>query len=335
MKKYLVVGGFGFIGHRVTRELCELGHEVQVLDLCKPYQGTGETQVPYDRRTISRKSMLRGVPIHRVDITDQLAVEELISHTRPDVLIHLASVPITGLAAKNPVWSANQMVLGTTHLLESSQAAGVERFVYVSSSMVYGEFQSDPAPESHPTECRTVYGNLKLACERLAIAYQDRSSMESVIVRPMSVYGPTGNEDFVITKFVRAALEGRTLTLFGADTSLDFTYVDDTAHGIVLAALSKQASGEVFNVAAGNPRRLVEAVEILEKLVGSVKYEVLPVKGDYPRRGGLDISKARSVLGFEAKSSLEDGLGGMIDAFARNGSGSIPTPGSMLSRASG
>lgn len=335
MKSFMVVGGFGFVGSRVARELHRLGCDVTVLDLCEPYPGTGEAQDDYDRRTASRWDGLRNIPVHRVDITDPVAVEEAVSSTQPDVVIHLASVPIAGLASADPVWTAKQMVLGTTHLLDACEASGVERFVYVSSSMVYGDFESGLATEAHPTRCTSMYGTLKLASERLAIAYQERSAMDAVIVRPMAVYGPTGNEQFVVTRFVRAALECRPVKVFGADTCLDFTYVDDVAHGIVLAALAREAAGEVFNLAAGRPRRLVEVVEILEQLVGPIDHELLPPQGDYPRRGGMDISKARRLLGFEPTVSLEEGLGGMVDAFARAGTSTLPAARPVLSNASG
>lgn len=314
--KTLVVGGLGFIGHRVTRQLIDAGREVEVLDLCAPYEGSGEANEAYEARMRQRVDVIEDTPVHRIDLRDENATRATIAEVRPDLVIHLASIPVAGLALKAPGYTASQMVTGTANLLEACRIIGVSRFVYVSSSMVYGDFVSDPAPETHPTQCADVYGNLKLASERLTLAYRALHGMDCLAVRPMAVYGPTGNEQFVITKFVRAALEGRPIQINGEDTRLDLTFVDDTAAGLILAALSPDASGEVFNIAAGRPRLLVDAARILSEIVGDLDLTIQPREGHYPKRGGLDISKARQVLGFEPRFDLEEGLRVMVDAYA-------------------
>lgn len=314
--RVLVVGGCGFIGHRVTKLLLDRGMDVEVLDLCEPYQESDETGPAYEARLALRLALLNGVPVHRIDLCNEEAVLGAVETSKPSLVIHLASVPVAGLALQMPGYTASQMVTGTANLLEASRIIGVERFLYVSSSMVYGDFDCDPAPESHPTQCSDVYGNLKLASERLTLAYRGLHGMDCRAVRPMAVYGPTGNEQFVITKFVRAALDGRPIRINGEDTRLDLTFVEDTATGIILAALVPDVSGEVFNIAAGSPRSLVDAARILSDIVGHVDVTIEPREGHYPKRGGLDISKARRVLGFKPKFDLERGLRVTVDAYA-------------------
>ena len=235
-KTVLVVGGMGFIGHQVTRILIDGHHDVHVMDSCTRYTASTESETCYQERLEKRHLAVRGATLHTTDILDAANVSKVIREVAPQTIIHLASIPVAGIALRDPRGTTAPMVTGTANLLEAARENRTSRFVYVSSSMVYGDFETTPAPETHPTNCRDIYGNLKLASERLAQAYHSLHDMDCVTVRPMAVYGPTGNEEFVITKFVRAAIDGRPLIINGEDTCLDLTFVDDTAQGIVPAA---------------------------------------------------------------------------------------------------
>ena len=313
--RILVVGGLGFIGHQVTRTLLEDGHDVHVFDAAKRYPNSSETEEGYQARLRLREPHVREATVHIGDILDADRVSEVMGSMRPEVVIHLASIPVAGIANSDPSGTATQMVTGTSILLEAATAHDVRRFVYVSSSMVYGDFETNPAPEDHPTKCRDIYGNLKLASERMTQAFGINHEMDCVVVRPMSVYGPTGNEDFVITKFVRAALSGAPLNINGEGTSLDLTYVEDAARGIALAATRSEATGDVFNITAGRSRTLVEVADILAQHLEDVRVEIKERRTHYPKRGGLDISKARAKLGYEPRHDLEEGLKKMINAY--------------------
>ena len=311
----LVVGGLGFIGHQVTRDLLADGYDVHVIDACKRYEAGTESENSYQNRLRSRLPMTEGATIHTTDILDADTLSMVVGEIAPKTVIHLASIPVAGIALRDPRGTASQMVTGTANLLEASRDHQVQRFLYVSSSMVYGDFEKNPASESHPKQCKDIYGNLKLASERLAQAYQTLHGMECVTVRPMAVYGPTGNEEFVITKFVRGAIEGRPLIINGEDTCLDLTFVEDTARGITLAATLPEGAGGIFNITAGKSRRLVEVAEILSDLIGKVEIEIQPREAHYPKRGGLAIEEARSKLGYEPRYDLEHGLAKMVDAY--------------------
>ena len=314
-KTVLVVGGMGFIGHQVTRILIDGNHDVHVMDCCKRYTASTESETSYQERLRKRHLAVRGATLHTTDILDAANVSKVIREVAPQTIIHLASIPVAGIALRDPRGTTAQMVTGTANLLEAARENRTSRFVYVSSSMVYGDFETTPAPETHPTNCRDIYGNLKLASERLAQAYHSLHDMDCVTVRPMAVYGPTGNEEFVITKFVRAAIDGRPLIINGEDTCLDLTFVDDTAQGIVLAATHPAGSNGIFNVTAGRSRRLVEVAEILSRLVGDVEIILQPRESHYPKRGGLVIDEARCRLGYSPKFDLEDGLAKMVNAY--------------------
>ena len=224
-----MAGGLGFIGHRVTRRLLENGHDVHILDKCEPYEHGTETKAEYEDRLLGRRQHIDGATVHIADICNADATTAILDEVTPDLVIHLASVPVAGIAVRAPSWIASQMVTGPANLLEAAGSVGTNRFVYVSSSMVYGDFETDPAPESHPKNCRDIYGTLRITAEKLVRAYQQLHELECVTVRPMAVYGPSGNRDFVITKFIQAAMKGDPLVVKGSRTRLDLTFVEDAA----------------------------------------------------------------------------------------------------------
>lgn len=315
-QKILVVGGLGFIGHQVTCNLLDRGYDVHVLDAARRYEKSSETEEAYQNRLRKRNSYVEGATIHIADILETEEVSRIFQTVNPEVVVHLASIPVAGIAILDPIGTASQFVTGTAILLEAARRTQTRRFVYVSSSMVYGDFEVNPVTEDHPTQCRDIYGNMKLASERLAQAYGILYDMDCVTVRPMAVYGPTGHEEFVMTRFVRAALASETLKINGRDTSLDLTFVEDAAEGIALAATHPKAKGEVFNITAGRSRKLFEVTEILSNLIGDVKFEINPRRTHYPIRGGLDITKARTTLGYAPQHDLEQGLKKMVDAYS-------------------
>lgn len=306
----LVIGGCGFIGHNVTRMCHEAGSRVEVIDTCTDYGIYPEEQ---HRHKIDRRiSRMPDVPIHRTPIEDEQAIDRVVEEFKPHTIIHLASIPVASLSISHPMMASSQMVLGTVSILEAARRHQVRRMLYVSSSMVYGEFVKPTADEDHPKEPNDVYGNLKLASERLVRSYTKIHGLEHVIIRPSAVYGPTGNETFVITKFVKAALNREKITIKGPDTRLDFTYVEDTARGITLAAHSPDSGNQTFNITCGNARKLTDVVDYLEGRLGKIDVDIAPPEKAYPKRGALDIRRAAETFGYQPEHQLEAGLENMI-----------------------
>ena len=306
MKRVLVTGGCGFIGHRLVAECLNLGCEIAILDIATGY-GVYDPIV-HAGNLRSRRASMNAVSVESIDITDAPRVLGFFESFRPDTIIHLASVPIARLAVEQPLFVGAQMVHGTLALLEAARAVEVKRFVYASSSMTYGDFESDAIDETHRQRPREIYGSLKLACEHLVRNYTTLHGLAHTIIRPTAVYGPTGNEAFVLTRFVRAAKNGGCARVDGAETRLDFTFVDDTARGIALAANAAAAVNETFNIAYGQSRRLLDAAHILKSLSPSLEITVGERDALYPSRGTLNIDKARALLGFDPRYSLERGL---------------------------
>jgi UDP-glucose 4-epimerase len=305
-RRVLVAGGCGFIGHRVVGRLLEAGFDPHVIDICTDYGALDPHQ--HARNIETRKERMQGAPIHNIDICDHDSLANFCRELRPATVIHLASVPIAKVALERPLFAGKQLTLGTISLLDAARSAGVERFVYVSSSMVYGDFEAEAVDETHAQRPRDPYGSLKLAAEHLTRSYTIQHGLEHVIVRPTAVYGPTGNSSFVITKFVQAAKRGGVIRIQGDQTRLDFTFVDDAARGICLAATSPQAANETFNISFGQSRTLLDAAEHLKTLAAELKFEVVGADPLYPRRGTLSISKAQAIMGYRPEFSLERGL---------------------------
>jgi nucleoside-diphosphate-sugar epimerase len=199
------------------------------------------------------------------------------------------------------------MIEGLINLLEAARSHKVRRFVFVSSSMVYGDFD-DHCSESQECRPQGQYGIMKLAGEMLVQDYARKSGMEYTIIRPSAVYGPRDTEDRVLAKFMALARRGGTLAINGRDEALDFTYVTDAAAGIVGGALNKNTVNRTYNVTRGESVTLLRAAKIITDLVGQGSIEVRPRDASYPSRGSLNIAAARRDFGYEPKVNIQQGI---------------------------
>jgi nucleoside-diphosphate-sugar epimerase len=245
--------------------------------------------------------------IYRINITDRDSIDWVIREHQPDVVIHMASFPRQKVVNANPAHGAEVMMEGLINILESAKRHRVERVVYISSSMVYGDFEDQVTEDS---ECHPIgqYGIMKLAGEQLVKDYHRRGAFDYVIVRPSAVYGPLDVEDRVVAKFMLAAMRGETLKVNGAEETLDFTYVDDAADGIVSAATRIMSANRTYNVTKSHSVTLLEAAEMIVRIVGKGTVEVRDKDADFPSRGALNIDRARVILGYDPKIDVEEGF---------------------------
>lgn len=302
--KILVTGGLGFIGHQVV-DMLRHRHDVTIVDNQTTYGVIPQTEIDY--LVSERWAQIDHHPFVPSDIVSTAAMGTLFDQVRPDCVIHLASFPRQKVVNANPQLGSVVMSGGLINLLESAQRTGCQRFVYISSSMVYGDFEDQVRED---TLCQPIgqYGILKLAGEWLVRDYARRCGMESVILRPSAVYGPRDVEDRVVSKFLLSAMRGENIKVRGADETLDFTYVDDAADGIVAAALVSSAAGKIYNITRGHGRSLLEAAEIAVQLAGRGKIELCAADPAFPRRNTLNIDAARADLGFSPKVDIEQGF---------------------------
>lgn len=301
--RILVTGGMGFIGHNVVAQLENMGHDVTLVDNFTDYGIISEDEL--DALMLERQTQISSV-CYTYDITDS-AVETAFRVAEPELVIHLASFPRQKVVNNNPVLAADTMMKGLLNLCELSSKYKVNRFVYVSSSMVYGDFD-DGTIECAFCKPQGQYAIMKLAGEQLVRDYGHRGCFDYTIVRPSAVYGPRDVEDRVISKFFMAAMRDEVLKVNGENERLDFTHVTDTASGIVGASLSKDTAFRTYNITRGESRTLLEAAELIIKIVGRGKIEVAHKSEDYPSRGSLSINAARKDFGYDPKVDIEEGF---------------------------
>jgi nucleoside-diphosphate-sugar epimerase len=303
--KILITGGHGLIGHNVVQRLQNREDSVVVMDTHTTYGIIPQGEINY--LIAERLKKLQPHVFYNDNIVDAAAVEYVMNTEKPQVLIHMASFPRQKVVNADPAAGADVMMRGLINMLESAKKHGVERFVYISSSMVYGDFE-DQVLEDDVCNPQGQYGIMKLAGEWLVKDYARRTGMEYVIIRPSAVYGPLDVEDRVISKFMTAAMRGETLRVNGAGETLDFTYVDDAADGIVSAATRIMSRNNTYNITKSHSVSLLEAAEMIVKLVGSGIIEVADRDPDFPSRGALNIDRARTILGFDPKTDVSEGI---------------------------
>ena len=303
--KILVTGGYGLIGHNVVKRLKDLKHQTTIVDTKTNYGIIPQSEIDYLMAERARKISYH--LCYNTDIANTGPIDYVVQTTAPEVLIHMASFPRQKVVNANPQLGADVMMRGLINLLESAKAHGVRRFVYISSSMVYGDFE-DQVTEDAVCCPQGQYGIMKLAGEWLVKDYARRTGMEYVIIRPSAVYGPLDVEDRVVAKFMLTAMRGETLKVNGAGETLDFTYVDDAADGIVAAALEVGAANDTYNITKSHSVSLLQAAQMVVNIVGKGSIEVKDKDADFPSRGALNIDKARRVLGYNPQVDVEEGF---------------------------
>ena len=293
------------IGHNIVQRLMHRGDDTVIMDIQTDYGIIPHSELQYLMGERSKK--INNHPVIYTDISASGPVDYAIARERPEVIIHCASFPRQKVVNANPAWGADVMMRGLINLLESAKKYQVRRFVYVSSSMVYGDFE-DQVTEDSPCNPQGQYGIMKLAGEWLVKDYARRCGFEYVIIRPSAVYGPLDVEDRVVAKFMIAAMNGGVLKVNGAGETLDFTYVDDAADGIVAAATLPQAANETFNITKSHSVTLLRAAMMIVKIVGNGSIECRDRDLDFPSRGALNIDKARNLLNYDPKIDVEEGF---------------------------
>jgi len=307
--KVLVTGGLGFIGHGVVAQLEAQGHEVVVVDCQTDYGIIDQSEL--NSLVDERRQQFCTPRVFDYDIRDREGMAWVYRHYLPEMVIHLASFPRQKVVNSNPQLGSQTMSEGLLNLLELSVRYDVRKFVYVSSSMVYGNFKDtyfDGVDETHP--CRPIgqYGIMKLAGEWLVEDYARRTGLTYTTLRPSAVYGPRDVEDRVVSRFLLTAMRDGTIQVNGSDESLDFTFVTDAVDGIVSASISNNTDNMTYNITRGRGRTLLEAAELAVKIAGSGRIQINDPDGNFPSRGQLNTLRAREDFGFQPTVDIEQGF---------------------------
>ena len=256
----------------------------------------------------------KNIIIERGDASDFRLVYKILDKYKPKIIFHASAVPI----AKLDNISANECRKGsvdtTTNILEcinffqNKNKFKLSRFLYFSSSMVYGDFKKNKAYEKDQLNPKEIYGTMKLAGEIVTKGLCNFYKIPYTIIRPSAVYGPTDMNQRVTQIFLEKALKGEKLKIQGKDEKLDFTFVEDLAEGCVLAAKSKKAENSTFNITFGKAQTLYKYVKILSKYFKNLKFSFEERDQLRPKRGTLSIKKAKLLLKYKPKYDLEKGM---------------------------
>lgn len=303
----LVTGGLGLIGHNIVKRLQDQGHIVSIIDNMTNYGIIPQEEIDYLIYHRLKKIDEYTCKVYTTDISDRGLVDTIFQIEEPEIVIHCASFPRQKVVNANPAIGSRTMSEGLLNLLEASDKYEVRKFIYISSSMVYGDF-IDYVTEDAVCRPQGQYGIMKLAGEWLVRDYTRRTNLVHTIIRPSAVYGPLDVEDRVISKFLLTAMRNGTIKVNGASETLDFTYVDDAADGIVAAALSDNTENKTYNITKSHSVTLLEAAHMAVKLAGSGTIEVRDKDPDFPSRGALDILRARQDFQFNPKVDVEEGF---------------------------
>ncbi len=297
----VVTGGAGFIGSELVAQLVAAGHHVTVVD--NLVNGRRENLAALSRERVT---------LLEHDVRD---VNGLVPYLENAARVfHLACLGVRH-SLHSPVENHEVNATATLYLLKAARAAGVPRFVYVSSSEVYGTARWAPMTEEHPTYPCTVYGASKLAGECYARAFWSSYEYPTTVVRPFNTYGPRchheGDSGEVIPKFLLRCLAGKPMVVFGDGTQTrDFTYVSDTARGIILAGEADAAIGRTINLGNGHEIAINDLAGEIARAAGRPEAAIVH---DRPRPGDVlrlyaDMSLAKQLLAYEPTVSFADGL---------------------------
>jgi nucleoside-diphosphate-sugar epimerase len=314
--KILVTGASGFIGHNVVRFLESQGHECFGIDSRTDYGFIPWEELAYLMQERCRR--IQALP-HVIDIREAGKVMPFVGMFNIQAIVHLASFPRQKVVKQNPSVASEVMATGLINLLEAAARHKVKRFVYISSSMVYGDFENN-VTEDAPCNPIGQYGIMKYMGEKLVEDYSRQFGFDYTIIRPSAVYGELDVEDRVVSKFILNAIREEPIVPRGPYEVLDFTHVDDVALGIAQATVSEAAKNKIYNLTrSGEPHTLLSAAQIAIQVAGGYgNIQPTARDADFPSRGLLNIDRARNDFGYNPTINVEEGFQRYHDWFKKS-----------------
>ncbi|MGQ4891996.1 MAG: NAD-dependent epimerase/dehydratase family protein [Candidatus Njordarchaeia archaeon] len=311
----LVTGGAGFIGSHIVGELLKYNHFVVALD--NLYLGTA------DNLRVFSGLQQNGVVFVKGDVRDFDLISKVVREYGIEAVSHQAAVSSAPMFVPDPREGVDANIRGFLNILEAARRFDIGKVVYASTSSIYNVLPPPHREDMH-VQPRTFYEYSLWMREHAAKIYYDLYGIETIGLRYFSIYGPReqhkGRYANIVSQFLWKMLKGEAPVIFGdGSQTRDFTFVKDVAEANILALEKKGLGGEVFNVGTGKETTFNEVVELLNKHLGTniqPKYEPNPIK-NYVYRTQADTSKAKRLLGFEAKTDLETGIRIIIDYYRR------------------
>lgn len=319
MKTYFITGGAGFIGSTLAEKLLEENSKVVVIDnFCDFYDPRIKEENIQNVLSNSNYKLYRG------DIRDLNVLNRIFQENNVDVIIHLAAMAGVRPSIENPILYQEVNGIGTQNILEIAKKYQVRNLVMASSSSVYGNCKEVPFKENMIVDYAiSPYAATKKANEVMAHVYHTLYDMNIVMLRFFTVFGPRQRPDLAINKFVRLMLENKEIPMYGdGTTSRDYTYIDDIVDGIIKSIRYVETHFnvyEIINIGNSNPVSLKEMIETIGKVLKvTPKIQQLPMQPGDVDKTYADISKAKTLLGYEPKVSFEDGIQRFVEWYRNN-----------------
>jgi len=311
----LILGGAGFIGHNLALHLKKLGAKVNIIDgLNVNHLGSVKKNLDslsnpelakdilYERLELLKSS---DIPVYIQDARQYNELSKYFSEINPKVVIHLAAVSHANRSNKDPHSTFDHSLRTLENALDSAKET-IEHFIFLSSSMVYGNFKSDKVDEKTHCEPLGIYGALKYAAEKIIISYNQVFDLPYTIVRPSALYGERCISRRVGQIFIENALQNKEIEIHGdGSEKLDFTYIKDLIDGITKVIENPNSKNEIFNLTFGQGRSIFDLLNILKENFPSTAIKKIPRDRLMPKRGTLSIKKAILLLNYSPKWSID------------------------------
>ena len=314
-KKIALIGGAGFIGHNLAIYLKKIGHTPIVIDSLSVNNVLSFTDKEISNRKLywsilnQRIDFLHDndIPMNIEDARNYNSMCMLLDHHKPDIIIHLAAVSHANKSNKDPHTTFDHTLRTLENTMDIAKSMDC-RVVYFSSSMAYGHFEKEIVTEDTPCNPLGIYGTLKYSGELIVKAYHRVFDIPYTIIRPSALYGERCVSRRVGQIFIENAVQGIDINIQGdGSDKLDFTYIDDLVHGISLVIDNENAINQTFNMTYGEAKTIGQMAEILKEHFNGIKINYTPKDKLTPDRGTLSVDKAKNLLGYEPKNSLDIG----------------------------
>ena len=329
-KKVLIIGGAGFIGHNLALKLKKLKYKVSLVESLEInnilWLKKNKNQLPFPNLSMSilneRFKLLKKnkIPLIKIDVRDYKKLSKVFLKTNPEIVIHLAAVSHANKSNKDPFSTFDHSFRTLENSLDNSKNKifNVKQFIFLSSSMVYGNFKKNIVKENDSCNPLGIYAALKLSGENIIKAYNQVFGLPYTIIRPSALYGERCISRRVGQIFIENILNKKEIIIQGdGKEKLDFTYIEDLVNGIICALKSKKSLNQTFNLTFGKAQPINKLIFLLRKNFPNIKVKYVKRDKLMPKRGTLSTVKAKNLLNYKPKWSLNHGYQKYIDWYKK------------------
>ena len=310
--RILVLGGYGFIGSHICHQLKSEGHTIGVVDCYHQYYTFPDWEY---YPVLSQRKEITNTDYEYIGQIENLQfMEQTFESFKPDRVVHVATYPNARMVKRNVLDATNNMITATAYILDLCVKHKVEKIVYASSSMVYGDFHNKAPDEDVIPKPNTLYGSYKRQGEIMCKIWHREHGLDYVIMRPSALYGEKDTITRVISQMLKSVLTKGEMTVQGPDNKLDFSNVLDVAKYFTLATTT-EITNETFNCTRGHGRKIMEAAELIKAKLGTGKIITKPHDTFYPNRDTLNSDKAKSMFNFNPQIDIDEGIPNYINWF--------------------